>query len=156
MKKRLKFKKKVTIDFEAYKLIIRKDTIVETDDDVPAYGKYFVNLELGEYYDNEYTLIKLKDVDEDDENYIDEYSLLMLYINEDDVDVLDEEPEVKNLAWMVMFINFIDSDFGYHYGPVLLEGNLTKAVAKSIARHMNKVTPDFVCYYAEPEPERMW
>ena len=59
-----------------------------------------------------------------------------------------------NEAWMVGFYNELDADFGYDCGPQILEGNLTKAAAKSIARHLNKTTPDFVFYFAEPEPER--
>jgi hypothetical protein len=59
-----------------------------------------------------------------------------------------------NEAWMVSFYNEADAGFGYDPGPQVLEANLTKAFAKSYARHLNKTTPAFVFYYAEPEPER--
>ncbi|MBR0482415.1 MAG: hypothetical protein IJJ48_08085 [Firmicutes bacterium] len=59
-------------------------------------------------------------------------------------------------AWMVRFYNELDADFGYDCGAQTLMFNLTKAAAKSIARHLNKTTPDFVFYFAEPEPERWW
>ncbi len=61
-----------------------------------------------------------------------------------------------NEAWMVRCYNEADANFGYAPGPVTVEGNCTKAFAKSYARHMNKVSPDFITYYAEPEPERYW
>lgn len=57
---------------------------------------------------------------------------------------------------MVTCYNEADAAFGYDPGPVTIEGNCTKAFAKSYARHMNKVSPDFITYYAEPEPERYW
>lgn len=60
-----------------------------------------------------------------------------------------------NEAWMVRFYNELDADFGCdYYGARTVMFNLTKAAAKSIARHLNKTTPDFVFYFAEPEPER--
>ena len=59
-----------------------------------------------------------------------------------------------NEAWMVRCYNELDDGFGYGCGAILIYGNLTKAVAKSIARYKNRTTPDFVFYTAEPEPER--
>lgn len=56
--------------------------------------------------------------------------------------------------WMVRFVNELDADFGYDCGPSTLVCGLDKAVAKSIARHKNKTTPDFVFYFAEEEPQR--
>lgn len=61
-----------------------------------------------------------------------------------------------NEAWMVTCYNELDAAFGYDPGPVMVHGNCTKAFAKSYARHMNKVSPDFIMYSAEPEPERYW
>ena len=61
-----------------------------------------------------------------------------------------------NEAWMVRCYNEADADFGYDPGLGTIEWNCTKAFAKSYARHMNKVSPDFITYYAEPEPERYW
>lgn len=63
---------------------------------------------------------------------------------------------MMNEAWMVTCYNEADADFGYDPGPVVVEANCTKAFAKSYARHMNKVSPDFVTYFVEPEPERYW
>lgn len=59
-----------------------------------------------------------------------------------------------NEAWMVRCYNELDADFGYDPGVITVESNLTKAAAKSIARHYEKTTPDFVHYWAEGEPER--
>lgn len=61
-----------------------------------------------------------------------------------------------NEAWMVRCYNELDAGFGYDCGPILVYGNLTKAVAKSIGRYFNKKVRnlDFVWYCAEPEPER--
>jgi len=59
-----------------------------------------------------------------------------------------------NEAYMVMYYNEADAGFGYDPGPSCIEANLTKAAAKSIARHLNKIAPWFVQYWAEPEPER--
>ena len=59
-----------------------------------------------------------------------------------------------NEAWMVVCYNELDAAFGYDPGAQVIDTNLTKAAAKAIARHKNKVTPDFVSYFAEPEPER--
>ena len=61
-----------------------------------------------------------------------------------------------NEAWMVRCYNEADAEFGYDPGPVTVEGNCTKAFAKSYARHLNKTAPSFVRYFAEPEPERYW
>lgn len=59
-----------------------------------------------------------------------------------------------NEAWMVTYYNSVDAEFGYDPGTQLVAGNLTKAVAKAIARFKNRTTPDFIWYSAEPEPER--
>lgn len=63
-----------------------------------------------------------------------------------------------NEAWMVRCYNELDAGFGYDCGAFLVYGNLTKAAAKSIAKHLNKKVKDldFVWYYAEPEPDRYW
>ncbi len=61
-----------------------------------------------------------------------------------------------NEAWMVTCYNALDAGFGYDSGPFTVEGNCTKAFAKAYARHMNRTTPDFVTYTAEPESERYW
>lgn len=58
--------------------------------------------------------------------------------------------------WMIWFYNELDGDFGCDPGAQPYKIGLEPAVAKAIARHMNKVTPEFVTYYAEPEPTRYW
>ena len=45
-----------------------------------------------------------------------------------------------NEAWMVTCYNEADAAFGYDPGAVMVEGNCTKAFAKSYARHMNKIS----------------
>lgn len=64
--------------------------------------------------------------------------------------------EPKNEAWMVMVYNELDEQFGCEVKPQMVEGNCDKAYAKSLVRHLNKTAPDFVIYFAEPEPERFW
>ncbi len=54
-----------------------------------------------------------------------------------------------NETWMVICYNEADKDFGYDSGPIMVVENCTKAFAKSYARHLNKVAPDFVNYSAE-------
>ena len=60
--------------------------------------------------------------------------------------------------WMVRCINLADGGFGYGGGPFTVESGLDKAVAKSMARHLNKAVAglDFVFYFAEEEPRRYW
>lgn len=58
--------------------------------------------------------------------------------------------------WMVRFYNELDAEFGYDCGTQTYMLGLEPAVAKSIARHKNKTTPDFICYFAEEEPQRFW
>ena len=57
--------------------------------------------------------------------------------------------------WMIWYYNELDAGFGYDPGASVYMHGLDKAVAKSIARHMNKVMPDFCIYYAEEEPQRL-
>lgn len=59
-------------------------------------------------------------------------------------------------AYMVTCYNTLDAEFGYGCGPRTIFSNLTLAVAKSIARHMNKVSPEFMSYGVECEPDRYW
>ena len=54
--------------------------------------------------------------------------------------------------WMVRFYNESDADCRTQTYMLGLE----PAVAKSIARHKNKTTPDFISYFAEEEPQRFW
>ena len=61
-----------------------------------------------------------------------------------------------NEAYMVTCYNTLDAGFGYDCGPRTIFSNLTLAVAKSIARHMNKVSPEFMSYGVECEPDRHW
>ena len=56
--------------------------------------------------------------------------------------------------WLVRFYNELDADFGYDPGPGIYMFGLTKAEAKSIARHLNKKAPSFMSYYAQEEPQR--
>lgn len=56
--------------------------------------------------------------------------------------------------WRVLFYNEVDAEFGYDCGAQTYMFGLDPAVAKSIARHMNKVSPKFVSYWAEEEPRR--
>lgn len=56
--------------------------------------------------------------------------------------------------WYITFYNELDADFGYDCGAQTYMTGLEPAVAKSIARHLNKVTPDFISYYAQEEPRR--
>lgn len=58
--------------------------------------------------------------------------------------------------YMVTYYNALDAEFGYDCGPRTIFSNLTRAVAKSIARHMNKVSPEFMSYCVESEPDRCW
>ena len=58
--------------------------------------------------------------------------------------------------WMVWVYNELDANFGYDPGAKTYMNGLEPAVAKSIARHMNKVSPEFISYYAEEEPQRFW
>lgn len=58
--------------------------------------------------------------------------------------------------WMVRFYNELDAVFGCDPGAGTYMLGLEAAVAKSIARHKNKVTPSFIYYYAEEEPQRFW
>lgn len=57
-------------------------------------------------------------------------------------------------AYMVRYYNEADAEFGYDPGVQTLHFNLERSVAKSIARHYDKNTPDFVRYWAESEPKR--
>lgn len=59
-----------------------------------------------------------------------------------------------NEAYMVTMYNEADAAFGFDPGPVTIIANCTKAFAKSYARHMNKISPCFVSYFVEREPER--
>ena len=56
--------------------------------------------------------------------------------------------------WMVQFYNELDAGFGYDPGPGTYMLGLEPCIAKSIARHMNKITPDFIFYFAIEEPRR--
>lgn len=56
--------------------------------------------------------------------------------------------------WLVWFYNELDADFGYDCGAQVAYHATDKATAKSIARHLNKITPDFISYWAESEPWR--
>ena len=58
--------------------------------------------------------------------------------------------------WTVYCYNEADAQFGYDPGAQVHEMGLDKAVAKWIARFMDKKSPKFVHYWAEPEPERYW
>lgn len=58
--------------------------------------------------------------------------------------------------WMVRYYNELDAEFGYDAGEQTFKLGLEPAVAKSIARHMEKVTPEFIHYWAEEEPNRCW
>lgn len=55
---------------------------------------------------------------------------------------------MENKTWKVTFCNSLDDGFGYACENVTMKEHLTKAVAKSIARHMNKIAPEFVAYLA--------
>ena len=61
-----------------------------------------------------------------------------------------------NDTYVVTCYNSLDAEFGYDCGPMTIFTNLPKAVAKSIARHMNKVMPAFVSYMAEQMVGREW
>lgn len=63
--------------------------------------------------------------------------------------------DLDNEAWMIWSYNEADAAFGYDPGAVNYMDNLPKAIAKSIARHLNKVSPWFVRYYADREPIRL-
>lgn len=58
------------------------------------------------------------------------------------------------IGYVVFFYNELDGDFGYDCGPSVYGIYFDKAVAKSIARHLNRTRPDFMSYWVEPEPER--
>lgn len=61
-----------------------------------------------------------------------------------------------NEAYMICCYNELDAEFGYDCGPMVIESNCTKAYAKCYCRHMNKITPDFITYFVQPEPDRYW
>lgn len=58
--------------------------------------------------------------------------------------------------WVIYCYNEIDSEFGYECGAQIYKHGLEPAVAKSIVRHMNKISPWFISYWAEEEPRRYW
>lgn len=58
--------------------------------------------------------------------------------------------------WTVYFYNEADASYGYDAGAQVYKNGVDKATAKWIARFMDKKTPEFVHYFAEPEPERYW
>lgn len=58
--------------------------------------------------------------------------------------------------WTVYYYNEADAKFGYDPGAQVYMQGLDKAMAKWFARYMNKKTPAFIQYWAEPEPERYW
>lgn len=59
-------------------------------------------------------------------------------------------------TYSVMYYNELDAGFGYDAGPQRYMDGLDRNVANSIARHMNRVSPDFIDYYvlADYEAER--
>ena len=57
-------------------------------------------------------------------------------------------------TYRVMVYNDLDALFGYDAGAQVYMDNLTKAVANSIVRHLNKATPDFVCYFVDGGADR--
>lgn len=59
-------------------------------------------------------------------------------------------------TYVVTCYNALDAEFGYNCGPRTIFSGLTLTVAKSIARHMNKVSPEFMSYGVECEPNRYW
>ena len=56
--------------------------------------------------------------------------------------------------WVVWYYNELDSRFGYDAGMQVYLHGLAPAVAKSIARHLNKTSTEFMHYVAEPAPRR--
>ena len=58
--------------------------------------------------------------------------------------------------WMVSCYNELDAEFGYDPGASTYAFGLEPAVAKSIAKHLNKLSPDFIHYEAHEEPRRYW
>lgn len=54
--------------------------------------------------------------------------------------------------WAIYYYNELDAEFGYDAGTQVYKNGLEKAVAKSICRHLNKTTPDFIEYYAQEDP----
>lgn len=59
----------------------------------------------------------------------------------------------RSAAYMVRYYNEVDAEFGYDPGVQTLHFDLERSVAKSIARHYDKNTPDFIRYWAESKPE---
>ena len=63
-------------------------------------------------------------------------------------------------AYMLLCYNRMDAEFGYDCGPMVIDTNLPRDLAKAIAKHKNKVLKrqkiSGVHYYAEPEPDRFW
>ena len=59
-------------------------------------------------------------------------------------------------TYVVTCYNTLDAEFGYNCGPRTIFSGLTLTVAKFIARHMNKVSPEFMSYDVECEPNRYW
>lgn len=55
--------------------------------------------------------------------------------------------------WTVSYYNQVDAEFGFDCGDVIYMVVEDRAVAKSIARHMNKTAPDFISYFADEETE---
>lgn len=58
--------------------------------------------------------------------------------------------------WIVYMYNELDAEFGYDIKPTPYKIALEPAVAKSIARHLEKTTPEFIHCWAEEEPRRYW
>lgn len=52
--------------------------------------------------------------------------------------------------------NELDAEFGHDIKPTPYKIGLEPAVAKSIARHLEKTTPEFIHCWTEEEPKRYW
>lgn len=53
----------------------------------------------------------------------------------------------------IMYYNELDAQFGYDCGPMVYRENLEKSVAKSMVRHLNSCSPDFIRYWVDYEVE---
>lgn len=57
------------------------------------------------------------------------------------------------MNWTAYYYNHADEDFGFDCGPQIIMSGIDKSTAKSIARHYNKVWPEFIEAFAEEDDE---
>lgn len=106
-----------------------------------------VDKETGKIYDGEVTKYS------DGSYELMSYNITPSYYQESLNDDFEFDDEDLDEAWDVNFYNELDADFGHDPGPGKRKTGLDKATAKSIARALNKRTPNFVSYWADEDDE---